>query len=82
MKLETRRDLLKSLAALGLMGFMTTAAFAKGTKKQSAYQDSPKNGETCKNCVHFLSKTNECKLVEGSIASEGWCNLYNDGKAK
>lgn len=63
MKLETRRDLLKSLAALGLMGFMTTAAFAKGTKKQSAYQDSQKMVKPVKIVFTFFQKQMSVNLL-------------------
>lgn len=76
MKFQTRRDFFKSLAALGIMGFVAPAAYAKVPKKQVAYQETPKNGETCDKCIHFLPETNGCKVVEGSIEPKGWCSLY------
>lgn len=79
MKFQTRRDFFKSLAALGLMSFVTTTAYAKGSKEQFEYQESPKNGETCEKCFHFIAQTNECTVIAGSIAPQGWCSLYNEG---
>lgn len=76
MKLSTRRDFLKQAAFLGLVSFSTTPLYAKASKKNTAYQGKPKDGEACKDCMHFLAKTNECKVVEGSISPDGWCKLY------
>lgn len=76
MQLSTRRDFIKHLAFLGLVSFSTTPLHAKATKNVTEYQDTPKNGEKCKECIHFLSKTNECKVVQGNISPDGWCKLY------
>lgn len=73
----TRRDFFKNVAFLGLVSFSTTKLYAKGSKKQFKYQETPKNGEACKDCMHFLPKTNECNIIEGSISPEGWCTLYH-----
>ncbi len=36
---------------------------------------------TCALCKHFLTP-NACKLVEGSIAAEGWCKLFEADTSK
>ncbi|HEO99272.1 MAG TPA: iron oxidase oxidoreductase [Epsilonproteobacteria bacterium] len=82
MKFNTRRDFFKSLTALGLMSFVTTAAYAKGSKELFEYQETPKDGKRCKECMHFLPETNECKVIEGSITPEGWCSLYIEAKTE
>ncbi|MGM0623584.1 MAG: high-potential iron-sulfur protein [Campylobacterota bacterium] len=79
MKFDTRRDFFKSLAALGFMSFVTTTAYAKGSKEALEYQETPKNGQSCEKCAHFLPKTNECKVVKGSIVAQGWCKIYFEG---
>ncbi|PLY11024.1 MAG: iron oxidase oxidoreductase [Arcobacter sp.] len=75
-KLLNRRGFFKSMAFLGLVTLSTTPLHAKGSKKQFKYQDSPKNGEICKDCMHFEPKSNTCKVVEGSISPNGWCTLF------
>ncbi|WP_320034502.1 iron oxidase oxidoreductase [Campylobacterota bacterium DY0563] len=71
-----RRDFFKNLAFLSLVTFSTKSLYAKGSKKRFEYQDTPKNGKACKDCIHFESETNTCKIIEGSISPQGWCNLY------
>jgi hypothetical protein len=77
-KSSTRREFFKSVAflGLGLITFSTIPLYAKGSQKQFNYQDTPKNGQACKDCMHFEPKNNQCKVVEGSISSDGWCTLY------
>lgn len=74
----TRRSFFKNIAFLSLVTFTTTRLEAKGSKKQFKYQETPKNGEACKDCIHFLPDKNKCKVVEGSISPEAWCTLYNN----
>jgi len=71
-----RRVFLRYMAVLGLAQFGTTAMAAKITKATVKYQDTPKDGQVCRDCMHFLPSTNECKLVEGPINPEGWCNIF------
>jgi hypothetical protein len=49
---------------------------AKVSKEQASYQDSPKNGQRCSGCVHYLAESNGCKLVAGDIQPQAWCMLY------
>lgn len=73
---QTRRGFFKTMAMLGLVTFVVPRAHAKGSKTQFKYQDTPKNGEACKDCMHFEPQSNTCKIIEGSISPEGWCTLY------
>jgi hypothetical protein len=75
-KLLARRAFFKNMAFLGLVMFSTSKLHAKGSKKQYQYQETPKNGEACKDCNYFEPKSNTCKVVEGSISPQGWCALY------
>lgn len=40
------------------------------------YQNQPKGEEKCAGCINFIAESNTCKLVEGQISPEGWCNLW------
>lgn len=64
------------MAILGLVAWSTTPLYAKATKDNVKYQDTPKDGKKCIDCIHFLAATNECKVVEGSISPDGWCTVY------
>lgn len=72
----SRRVFLRYMAILGLAAFATTPLFAKGSKTQYKYQETPKDGLVCVDCMHFLPATNECRMVEGSIEPQGWCAAY------
>jgi hypothetical protein len=76
MKNSTRRSFFRYMAILGLVAWSTTPLYAKATKDNVKYQDTPKDGKKCIDCIHFLAATNECKVVEGSISPDGWCTVY------
>lgn len=78
MKFEpiSRRSFLRYMAVLGLAHFGTTAQAAKLAKEAVQYQEMPKEGKVCRDCMHFLPATSECKLVAGQINPEGWCRLF------
>jgi len=75
-KITSRRSFFKYMSVLGMASFYAVPLYAKTPKETVKYQDTPKDGKTCKECMHFIAETNECKTVEGSIAPEGWCNIY------
>ena len=76
MSISKRRNFFKYMAVLGLVSFSVSPLEAKLTKEQIKYQDTPNFGRKCADCLHFLPKTNECKIVEGSINPNGWCSVY------
>lgn len=76
MKDMSRRSFFQYLAVLGLVTFSSTKLQAKGTKEQYRYQDTPKDGQKCSDCMHFLPKTNECRMVKGSISPDGYCKAF------
>jgi len=55
---------------------LAAAQGAKLTKPHARYQDSPRNGDCCGDCRHFLPERDGCKLVAGDISPRGWCMLY------
>jgi len=70
------RIVLSGAAVLGAGAAARQALAAKMPKNVAQYQDTPKNGEKCVDCVHFV-EGGQCKLVEGEISPEGWCTLFS-----
>ena len=52
------------------------AASTKVTQANAQYQTQPKGEQKGAGCVHFISGSNPCMLVEGQISPEGWCSLW------
>lgn len=40
------------------------------------YQGQPSGDRKCGTCVHFMAESNTCRVVDGQISPEGWCNLW------
>ncbi|WP_345993980.1 iron oxidase oxidoreductase [Sulfurimonas sp. HSL-1716] len=74
---SNRRSFFKYMALLGMVTFSATPLLAKSPKKQFLYQDHPKDGKECSECLQFFPKTNECRIVEGSISPHGWCVAFS-----
>ena len=82
MKLISRRSLLKGapLAAatavsVGCLASGQAAAQTKLSQALSKYQATPKNGQQCSTCSHFVAPSS-CAIVVDPIAPEGWCQFY------
>ena len=86
--MTTRRNLI-ALSA-GLLPLATISARADTvpaiTKSQVGYQDIPRNGQVCAQCVYFIFKPasgatpqSRCKLVAGPISPAGWCQIWAPG---
>lgn len=73
---SSRRYFFRYMSALGLVSFFPVTISAKTAKNVVKYQSTPKDGNSCKTCMHFIPETNECKTVEGSIDPNGWCIIY------
>lgn len=76
----SRRAVMMTLA-LGLVAPATAAltvsaqAQAKRSKRDVMYQSQPNNNAACAGCQYFR-RPNQCRLVEGNISPNGWCNLF------
>ena len=75
-KIKTRRSFFRYMAVLGLVSFYSSPLQAKTAKEVVKYQETSKDGKKCKDCLHFIAKTNECKTVAGPIKPDGWCSIY------
>jgi hypothetical protein len=76
----SRRGLLHHILAFaGAAGAFALSPVARAQTKASqklvAYQSTPKEGHACVTCQYF-QPPNACKVVEGTISSAGWCNLW------
>ena len=77
----SRRSVLRG-ATLGA-GVLTFAsvtlsaerAEAKMTQQGSGYVAAPKDGQRCDGCSFFQAPTS-CRIVDGTIAPEGWCRFF------
>ena len=83
---RSRRTFLCWLAAVPALGM--AGARAEGGKAKKAdmhYQDKPKDGQDCDDCIHFEPGKNPkapgtCKIVEGPISPNGWCIEFQKKK--
>ncbi|HEV7263579.1 MAG TPA: high-potential iron-sulfur protein [Falsiroseomonas sp.] len=79
----TRRSLLRRslvLPATGLTIVTVSAsrspsAQTEVSKAEANYQDNPKDGQRCAGCRYF-SAPNQCSIVKGEVAPEGWCRFW------
>jgi hypothetical protein len=53
------------------------ARAAKLAKADVQYQERPKDGKDCDDCMHFLpGPIPSCKVVEGAISPHGYCLAF------
>ena len=75
----TRRRKVLGIGVAVIGGALTATTARAQAKKvaqaQAQYQDSPKNGQQCSDCVQFLPPSS-CKLVDGKIDPKGWCMFF------
>ena len=75
----SRRSLFRNMAAMiaGMAALIATGsqAIAKMAQKAAGYQATPKGDQSCANCALFKTP-NSCTLVDGDIATTGWCRFY------
>jgi secreted PhoX family phosphatase len=83
----SRRSILKGAAAavgVAVIPAVITSkqAFAaKASKAAMQYQDKPKEGKKCSECIQYIpgktpTTNGTCKVVEGSISPNGWCIAF------
>lgn len=78
--LSRRTVLLAAAGAVPVLAMMTGAAEAKMAPAAAGYKAEPKTmaDGTVKNCegCNFFQAPNACKMVDGEIAPNGYCNLW------
>ena len=76
----SRRTLLQGVACAAPVIAATVRADrawaqSKASQASVAYQDSPKGGQQCDNCM-LWQPPNACNSVAGTISAQGWCKIY------
>jgi high potential iron-sulfur protein len=74
----SRRAVLAELALGAAAATAATRASAqqKVSQADAKYQGEPKGQQHCDNCINFQPPT-ACKLVQGEVSTNGWCQLYS-----
>jgi hypothetical protein len=73
--LTRRTVLIAAAAAAPALALMSGAAEAKMAPAAVKYQETPKDGKQCDGCNFFVTP-DACKMVDGKIATTGWCSLW------
>jgi len=75
--ISRRTVLIAAAGAAPLLRLMTNEAEAGARVPQSLvhYRPSPKDGQDCDDCDHFVTPS-RCELVDGNISRNGWCGLW------
>ena len=80
-----RRIILKNAAVVAGLAAVPwvmrpAAAQQKAAKQAMQYQEQPKNGQKCSDCLQFIpgqkGANGTCKVVEGPISPNGWCAAF------
>jgi len=75
------RTAVSGAGAVTLLGVGALPAYAgKVSQASVAYQNSPKGTQSCANCNVFEAP-DSCKTVDGTVAAQGWCKIWNPKKA-
>jgi len=78
---QSRRNILKfGSAALAMIPVVALAAKNEGVRKSMQYQDTPKDGKQCSDCVQFIpgksaTDLGGCKVYpnDTEVSPKGWC---------
>ncbi len=76
-----RRTLLSGVALLPLLAAIPKAIAAKLSKDDVKYQDQPKAGKDCDDCLQFVPDATRkgvgtCKVVAGAVSAHGYCLAF------
>ena len=83
-----RRLALQELAALVLVPLVAAPVrAAKLSKANVQYQDQPKDGKDCDDCIQFVADpahkgAGTCKVVAGSVSAHGYCLAFTPKPGK
>ncbi len=86
MERKQRRTVLCWLAAAPFLGMAgARAEDGKAKKADMRYQDEPKDGQRCADCLQFIPGKDpkgpgSCQIVESPISPNGWCIEFQKKK--
>jgi hypothetical protein len=90
---RSRRQLIKAATGLAAMALVPlslvsrSAGAAKLAKADVKYQDRPKAGKDCDDCLQFVpgataKAAGTCKIVEGRVSPHGYCLAFTPKPAQ
>jgi hypothetical protein len=56
---------------------MTLGEATKRTKESVGFEHPAKGSERCFGCRHFLRLVDRCRIVEGKIMPQDWCEEFS-----
>jgi hypothetical protein len=71
-----RRRVLWAGLTLSLAALAPARAQQKWSKAAAAYQDRPRDIESCGLCTRFRPPA-ACEIVDGEISRDGWCKFFD-----
>ncbi len=71
-----RRALLGGALALGAAPLGAQQPARRLTQAEAQYEPRPRGIAMCAACTLFV-RPNLCKQVEGEVAPDGWCKLFD-----
>ena len=72
---DRRRLLLACAGAAVALASASAGAQTKVSKREAEYEDKPRDIRMCATCS-FFEQPKGCKVVEGDVSPDGWCNLF------
>jgi len=63
-------------APAGSGGAESASRTGKLSKAKVKYQEQPSGDQRCSNCLQFIAESKTCKVVDGPIDPQGWCNVW------
>lgn len=84
MSATTRRHFIKTIAIVPLVGAAVNTALAENAAMRKAlqYQDAPKNGQRCDQCIQYVADAKKkdegaCKVIPNDVVkASGWCTAW------
>ena len=71
-----------AVAAVVPLTAMRALAASKAAKSDVQYQETPKDGQKCDQCIHYQPSAGkegvgECAVVAGEVKAEGYCIAFS-----
>ena len=86
--MKPRRLVMRRLAGLALAPLLAAPVrAAKLSKTDVQYQDKPKDGKDCDDCIQFIADpahkgAGTCKVVAGPVSAHGYCLAFTPKPSK
>lgn len=75
--LKLSAAMLAALAAAPLLVLSRQSLAGSAIKADFHYQDSPKDGKKCAECVAYIAEGSMCKVFGEPVSPSGWCMAFS-----